>query len=170
MSEQWDVFDINRNTTGKTVFRGSDLNKNEYHLIVHVWIETIKNKYIISKRSLEKDYAPGLWEVPGGCVQANETSIDAAIREVKEEIGIDLLRSNGKCILRNIGIDSKRHIFIDVWKFNQDVGIEQIRIQKEEVEQTRIVSDNEIMELVNRNMFMPDCSVYLDFILEKKET
>ena len=95
MTEQWEVFDINRIKTGKVVNRGCNLEMDEFHLIVHVWIKANKHQYVISKRSMEKDYAPGLWETPGGCVQLDETPLDAAIREVKEEIGITLKKENG---------------------------------------------------------------------------
>ena len=33
---------------------------------------------------------PGLWQTVGGKVEANESSIEACVRETKEEAGLDL--------------------------------------------------------------------------------
>lgn len=47
-------------------------------------------KLLISKRSsIKKDY-PGLWELPGGKFNKNETICECIIREVKEELGINI--------------------------------------------------------------------------------
>tara|TARA_B100000900_G_scaffold412366_1_gene433993 strand:- start:1260 stop:1664 length:405 start_codon:yes stop_codon:yes gene_type:complete len=48
-----------------------------------------KGKVLINKRPEGKDYA-GYWEFPGGKVEENETPEDAIIRELKEEINIDV--------------------------------------------------------------------------------
>lgn len=43
---------------------------------------------------------PNQWEVPGGKLKEGETHEEAAIREAKEELGVDveLIRRLGKCI------------------------------------------------------------------------
>lgn len=46
------------------------------------------DRILISKRPLDKPYG-GLWELPGGKVEPNETPEYAAARELKEELGID---------------------------------------------------------------------------------
>lgn len=35
-------------------------------------------------------YYPGLWSIPGGAVEANETPVQAAMRELEEETGYKL--------------------------------------------------------------------------------
>ena len=162
MAEKWEVFDINRIKTSKVVNRGCSLNDDEFHLVVHVWIKVNDHLYIVSKRSQEKDYAPGLWETPGGCVQLGESSLEAAIREVQEEIGIDLKKENGECIFKNIGVDTKRHLFIDVWHFVQAIDMKSIVIQKEEVEETKLMTVDEIKALMANDKFMHDCKLYAD--------
>ena len=162
MAEKWEVLDINRIKTGKVVNRGCSLNNDEFHLVVHVWIKATDHLYIVSKRSLEKDYAPGLWETPGGCAQLGESSLEAAIREVQEEIGIDLKKENGECIFKNIGVDTKRHLFIDVWQFVQAIDMKSIVIQKEEVEETKLMTVDEIKALMANDKFMRDCKLYAE--------
>ena len=48
-----------------------------------------ENKILIGRRPAGKSFE-NLWEFPGGKVHENETSEQAIIREVKEEINIDL--------------------------------------------------------------------------------
>ena len=48
-----------------------------------------ENKILLGKRPFGKPFE-NLWEFPGGKVKSNETAEEAVIREVKEEINIDL--------------------------------------------------------------------------------
>ena len=48
-----------------------------------------ENKILIGKRPVGKTFE-NLWEFPGGKVKKNETAEGALIREIKEEINIDL--------------------------------------------------------------------------------
>ena len=47
------------------------------------------NKILIGLRS-KKDQGGGLWEFPGGKIELEESDINAVIRELKEELGIDV--------------------------------------------------------------------------------
>jgi predicted N-acetyltransferase YhbS len=40
--ELWDVYDKNRNKTGKIVERGKPMSQDEYHLVVEIWIKNSK--------------------------------------------------------------------------------------------------------------------------------
>jgi len=51
-------------------------------------------KVLINERPVGKDYA-GYWEFPGGKVDQGETPEEAIIRELKEEINIDV---TGSCL------------------------------------------------------------------------
>ena len=44
---------------------------------------------LVAQRMVGKSHA-GLWEFPGGKVEEGETAEDAAIRECREELGIEL--------------------------------------------------------------------------------
>jgi len=46
------------------------------------------DRYLIVKRAAEPD--AGLWSIPGGLVEVGERASDAAIREAKEETGLDV--------------------------------------------------------------------------------
>ncbi|NLD99227.1 MAG: NUDIX domain-containing protein [Fibrobacter sp.] len=88
--EIWDVLDIDGNRTGKTVQRGTKLDSNEFHLVVHVWISDLNGNFLIQKRAKHLEWMPGIWAATGGAVIHNESSLDAAVRETREELGLDI--------------------------------------------------------------------------------
>ena len=47
-----------------------------------------EGKYLIAKRG--KGVDEGFWEFPGGKIESNETQIEAIIRELKEELEVDV--------------------------------------------------------------------------------
>ena len=88
--ELWDLYDENREFTGKTQIRGEKIPQGYYHLAVHVWIRNRKGEYLISQRSADRPTFPLMWECVGGAATAGEDSLTAALRETAEEVGIDL--------------------------------------------------------------------------------
>ena len=91
--EMWDLYDKDKNMLERKAVRGEKLNKGEFHLVVNVWIENDKNELLVSQRAANRTY-PLQWECTGGSALMGETSIDAAIREAKEELGIDISKEN----------------------------------------------------------------------------
>ena len=158
--ELWDIYDQNRVKTGKLVERGKPMGKNEYHLVVHVWIKNSKNQYLISKRTPNKTFA-NMWECTGGSAIVGESSLKAALREVQEEIGIVLNPHNGKCIF-----DFKRQHadfpdFLDVYLFKQDININDVVYQQDEVCDAKWATKEQILKMIAQGYFVP-VFFYLD--------
>ena len=61
-------------------------------IVVAVAMVDVDGRVLIAKRPPGKKMA-GLWEFPGGKVDAGETPEQALIRELKEELGIDTRQS-----------------------------------------------------------------------------
>lgn len=57
-----------------------------------------QGKYLIVKRTETDDFLPGMWEFPGGNVEPTETIPQALVRELKEEIGLDITPEQATCI------------------------------------------------------------------------
>lgn len=55
-----------------------------------------------------------MWEVPGGCSQTSETSVQTLKREIKEEIGVNL---NDDFNLLDTQL--RKQQFIDIYTTNQ---------------------------------------------------
>lgn len=56
---------------------------------VLIW-DSMSNKYLILKRSDEKDFAAGFWECVTGRVDQGEGFVEAAHREVREELAVSV--------------------------------------------------------------------------------
>ena len=63
-------------------------------IVVSIALINNENEILLSQRP-EKKHLSGFWEFPGGKVEGGETPEKALIREVKEELNIDI---NNKCI------------------------------------------------------------------------
>ncbi len=152
--ELWDLYTEDRKLTGKEHIRGEKLPENMYHLVVHVWIKNSKGQYLISQRSANRPTFPLMWECVGGSVLKGESSIDGAIREAKEEVGVELLPDNGKLIFsknRKI-IDGKRfNDILDVWLFQYDGDVTLINATTDEVKQIVWMDKNQILDLLKQN-------------------
>lgn len=66
----------------------SDVGQNKLLLVVACALVDADRRVLIAQRPMDKAMA-GLWEFPGGKVEAGETPEQALIRELQEELGIE---------------------------------------------------------------------------------
>ena len=147
--EVWDLYDENRKLLEPLGIRDEQLPDGMYHLVVHIWIRNPQGQYLISKRTANKPFGL-MWESTGGSVTMGEDSLMGALREVKEEIGIDLKAENGQMLRSDIRGDNIR----DVWIFEQDVVLEAVVFQPEEVCDARLAYPSEILEMIEQGNFI----------------
>lgn len=148
--ELWDLYTEDRIPTGKSHVRGEELPENLFHLVVHVWIKNSEGKYLISQRAADRPTCPLMWETVGGSVLKGENSLQGALREVKEEVGIDLSPDSGRLIFSKVRKASGRRIFndiLDVWRFDYDGEAHLDSAETKEVAQTKWLSKEEIRKL-----------------------
>ena len=61
-----------------------------------IWEEQVgKGRFLIAQRPLD-GLLGGLWEFPGGKLEADETLAQALVREIKEELNIEVKPANGQ--------------------------------------------------------------------------
>lgn len=59
------------------------------HQAVHVFVFNEQGEIFLQQRSMNKDIQPGKWDTSvGGHVDLGEEAVDAAIRELREELGV----------------------------------------------------------------------------------
>lgn len=150
--EKWDIYDRNGNLTGKTKTRNESMELGEYHLGASLWLFNHNGELLIQKRAASKRIKPNVWSVAGGSVISGETSVQACIRETKEEIGIQVNEDELVLFQRSFG---ENNIFDDYVAI-QEVPIETIIIQPEEVSEVKWASIEEIKRLSSLGLFMID--------------
>lgn len=153
MSELWDIYDKDRNLTGRTVERGKPMKEDEFHIVVEAIIRNSKGEWLISKRAPNKHF-PLMWEFTGGSVVAGEDSLSGAVREAKEELGVDLDKSNAR--LFKTGIRQFRCFpdFNDIWVFEYDCDIKDITLQEGETVDAMWATSDKIREMIANGEFV----------------
>jgi 8-oxo-dGTP diphosphatase len=85
-----DVYDSAGARTGRSTVRGIELAHGEYYLVVQVWIRNEAGEYLVQQRAAHLESGPGMWATTAGYVLSGEDSLAGAIREVSEELGVQL--------------------------------------------------------------------------------
>ncbi len=150
--ELWDVYDINRNKTNETMVRGEPIEKNNYHLVVHVCVFNSHGEMLIQQRQPFKEGWSNMWDITvGGSAIKGDTSQSAAERELFEEIG---LRVDLKNIRPHITMNYN-YGFDDIYLIEQDVDINELSLQYEEVQKVKWASKEEIFLMIDSGEFIP---------------
>lgn len=177
MDEYIDVATKEGALTGKRELKSIIHQEGLYHHTSHVWLYTKKKEILLAQRSSKKAICPLLWDVSvAGHIDAGETPKQAAVRETKEEIGLDLLENDLTLIgvyecfqnYDNGLIDNEFHnTFIAELK----VPLSQLVPQENEVEALKLVSFQEFEFFLNHigenNHFVASNKVYYQTIYQK---
>lgn len=100
MDEFVDILDSGGVMTGTRAEKARVHREGQWHRCAHVWIVTADGRVLLQLRAAAKENFPGRWDVSAaGHLAAGENAVDAAIRETREELGIQLESSE----LRRIG-------------------------------------------------------------------
>ncbi len=101
LDELVDILDESGNRTGNSIMKSEAHRKGLFHPTVHVWFYTADGKILLQQRGRAKKSFPLLWDVSvAGHVGAGEDIETSALREIKEEIGLDVSKGD----LEKIGI------------------------------------------------------------------
>ena len=147
--EKRDLYDINRNLIGETIFKGEKIPTNRYILVVLVFIQNSIGQFLIQKRSKEKD---GKYGSTGGHPKSGETSLDGIISEIREELGLSVFPEELELVYS--GREDSRQVFFDTYYMKKDLNISDLVLQKEEVDFVEWDSIPKIEQLINDGLFL----------------
>ena len=155
--ELWDIYDENKQLTGRTMKRNDwCLKDGEYHLTVLGVVVRPDGKFLITQRVMTKAWAPGWWEVSGGAAQAGEDSQDAVKREILEETGLDVTGCEGGYLFtyhrENPGKGD--NYFVDVYRFIKDFDEKEVKPQEEETLGFQLATAQEIKAIADQGIFL----------------
>lgn len=142
--EYLDVVDEKNMPTGIVVERSIAHKEGLFHRHVSCWIINKKGLVLLQRRAYTKDKNPGLWAKTGGHVDAGESPEQATIRELKEEVGLDVTKVD--LMYASIYKSSENTCFGYEFVVVTDKEINEFELQKEEVYEVKYFTIEEIEE------------------------
>jgi len=145
------VIDLLSNPTGKRKPRSEVHRDGDWHRAVHIWIMNDVGQLLIQKRSSQKDSHPNEWDISSaGHLSAGETTMDAVVKEIREELGIEAEKSDFKYLFTIASQSVQKggafinNEFDDVYLIKLNLDISKLTLQKEEVAEVKWI-DPEIL-------------------------
>ena len=156
MEELFDVLNERGEYTGKIESREKCHKEGLWHKAVALFIINSKGQVLLQKMSSKKKMWPNMWDITGGGhVLAGEFGFEAIIREMKEELGIDLEKNDitflGASVSTNIKGEVVNNHFNEFYIVNKDVDETKLKLDYEEVSEVIWVEKNEIIKRIKNN-------------------
>lgn len=146
--ELLDLYDDKGKKLNKTVERGQKFDKGNIMLSI-AFIKNSDNKYLIQKTSKEKGEK---YSSTGGHVTHGENGLTTIIREIKEELGLNINTNELKFI--SLVKHPTKPCLINLYLLEKDIYIEKLKLQEEEVESVSWLTEEEILSLIKENRFL----------------
>lgn len=156
MEEYFDVLDENGEFTNRVESREKCHKDGLWHKAVALFIINSKNQVLLQKRSANKRLWPNLWDITaGGHVLTGEFGFQSIIREIKEEIGIDINKNDitfiGASTSQNIKNEIKNKHFNEYYIVNKDIDVSELVLQEEEVSDAKWFEKEDVINRINNN-------------------
>lgn len=148
---EWnDIYDADRNLTGRIHLRGTRWNKGEYGLVACVWVYDGRGNILLTRRAPEKSGA-GSWENSGGAVKAGETSLQGVVRELFEETGI---RAEPEAFAL-LGSERDKNTHYDHYCVQVSVPLSRIRLLPGETDDVQWATFDKIHQMIESGQIHP---------------
>ncbi|MDP5158852.1 MAG: NUDIX domain-containing protein [Flaviramulus sp.] len=176
MDEYIDIVDAEGNQTGDAELKSVIHQKGYYHHTAHIWFYNKEDQILLSQRSAKKIICPLLWDVSvAGHIDSGETPKQAAIRETKEEIGLDISENDlieigvFKCF-QSHGNDIQDNEFHNTFIVELKAELSELTPQEEEVEALKLISFKKFqhyLDVINddNNHFIASNKSYYECVL-----
>ncbi len=105
--------------------------------------------YVVQQRSLKAKYYAGKWDMTGGGVRSGETPLEAACREVQEELSIALLPEQLKLAFESsVEWDDGTGLFVYTFMCRVDVPADGFKFDTYEVNDVKVMPFHEFYDHV----------------------
>lgn len=148
MPEEWiDVLDAAGHFTGETAPRSEVHRKGLFHRTVHIWITDGNGNILLQRRAKNKDIFPDMLDIScAGHLSAGNSSLEAALRELKEELGLTAMPEELKFLGTKEsftqGPSFTDREFNDIYLLHTQKRAEDLTLQKEEISDILFVSSD----------------------------
>ena len=147
--EYYDVYDADGNNTGEVIPRGKMPPYGKYYRGIHAYVYNSAGMFLIQLRAFTKKALPGIWDTHMGHVVSGETPLDCAVREVHEEIGLEISPedvTSVDVVLNSVEVP----IILDVFFVKKEFVIADLVLESSEVAAVKEVTSDELLELVGK--------------------
>ena len=156
VQEYFDVLNENGEFTGKIATREECHEKGLWHRAVYGFIFNKNGDVLLQKRSKNKKLWPNLWDITaGGHVLTGEFGTQALIREIREELGIEVIENQIKYLVGSTSTNIKNGIinnhFNECYIVTKDIDISKIKLQEDEVSDIKWFNKEEILNRIKNN-------------------
>lgn len=160
--EFWSLYDENLNMCVMQHNSMNPIPKGLYHLSVEVW-PFDGQRFFLTQRSMSKRRYPGCWECTGGSALSKENFIEAAVREVQEELGI--LTKEDDYTLLATEVKDKHIVSVFLLAINKDYNFD---LSEKEIESGKWYTLQELESLHLDSHFVPfQFDRYLKYVRNK---
>ncbi len=150
-----DLLNNRKELVGKTCER-TKVPDGFYGLSIHIWIINDKNEILIQQRSSNRKMFPNMWTNTGGACISGETSILTVIRELKEELNIDVNIDH----LEFIASYKREKDYVDVWVLKENINTNNIKFVDGEVQDVKWVSIDEWKDMLKEGIAIKSSTDY----------
>ena len=160
-----DLYDDDGNKLDKTYVRGDKyhkFDKGEHIPIVMFFLENSNGEFLVQKTSEIKG---SIFGMTGGHIDKDEERDNALVREVKEEIGLDVDMNEVKYLGHIITGVPIRFLYY----LKKDIDLSKLVLDEEEVDSVRFMEVNEILNLIEEELFIESHGICFNKILEMKD-
>ena len=144
-----EIVDESGNFTGEVIDKDEAHKRNLLHNEVAAFVINDKRQVLLQKRSATKRFDPNKWGLCAGHVDAYESLDDAMIREIKEEIGLDVSKEDLHPYKeRTISIrETNSHIMYYYYVITNKKE-DEFTIQKEELSEVKWFDIDKVIEMI----------------------
>lgn len=149
MREEFDLLGEDGRALGTQKPRDEVHRDGDWHATVHIWVRDLRGDIVLQRRSMKKDTHPGKWDLSAaGHVDAGEEIMEAAIRELQEELGVKATSSDLRFlgVVKNIHQDDEVNDreFVHVFLYRERVFLDSLHYPKDEIEELATLSPRDL--------------------------
>lgn len=164
--EYFDILNAEGKKTGKTKARTLVHKDGDWHAAVHIWILNREGDILLQRRAANKDSDPNMLDIScAGHLTSGDDSIKGALRELKEELNLEVTPSELTYITTLKRSPKHNDGFVDnefdsLYILRTDKSISDLKFQEEEIAEIFYVPYKDFKQMVKNRQ--PDLVYYPD--------
>ena len=144
MDELIDILNEDGTSTGKSATKAEIYQNGYWHKSVHIWIINDNQELLVQKRNPYKKTFANLWAISSaGHVLTGESSLEAGIRELKEELNVDATEGDLEYLFSIRREQPYKDHFLrvidDVYLLHCNLDVDHTKLQVEELTDIKYV-------------------------------